>query len=264
VTLADPALKPYQTLRRRKDLERQRVFVAEGEKVVRRLLDSPFPVDSLLITEEWLRRIDELLGRRDETIEVFLANKAQIEAITGFTCYQGIKAVGRINQPATLKHVLASGPRPRLFLALDGIANAENLGVVVRNAAALGAHAVIVGETSASPFLTRAIRTSMGAIFRLPAVEVDQLVQALAVLRAQGIRCVAAHPSATPHRLSQSDLSGDCCIVLGSEGYGLREAVLEACDARAAVPMAAAVDSLNVSSAAAVFLYEAARQRGGV
>jgi tRNA G18 (ribose-2'-O)-methylase SpoU len=260
--LADPVLQPYRTLRRRKDLERQRIFVVEGDKVVQRLLASHFRVDSLLITGAWLDRVQGLLDERPDEITVFLAEKVQIEQITGFGCYQGIKAVGRIVHPPTLKEVLRESPPPRLFAAFDGVSNAENLGVMVRNCAALGAHAVIVGETSASPFLTRAIRTSMGAIFRLPAVEVENLVEALKIMRADGVRCVAAHPSAGGRTLARTDLTIDTCIVLGSEGYGLRPEVLAACDEGVAVPMAAGIDSLNVSSATAVFLYEAARQRG--
>ena len=260
--LTDPVLKPYRTLRRRKDLERQRIFVVEGDKVVQRLLESHFRVESLLITETWLERVRGLLDQREDEITVFLAEKVQIEQITGFGCYQGIKAVGSILHSVTLEEVLERSPRPRLFVAFDGISNAENLGVMVRNCAALGAHAVIIGETSASPFLTRAIRTSMGAIFRLPAVEVDDLVAALNFMRADGVLCVAAHPAAGSSTLARTDLTGDVCVVLGSEGYGLRPEVLNACAEGVAVPMTAGVDSLNVSSATAVFLYEAARQRG--
>lgn len=259
--LSDPELKPYRTLRRRKDLERQQCFVAEGEKVVRRLLESPFPVESLLITEEWLQRIDYLLRRRSECLDVFVARREQIEEITGFSCYQGIKAVGRIARAGTLDDLLNLQSGSRLFLALDEISNAENIGVIVRNAAALGASGLIVGETSGSPFLTRAIRTSMGAIFRLPAVEVLSLVEALKAVREGGVRCVAAHPGSKQRLLWDTDFTGDCCIVLGSEGYGLRAEVLAVCDEQVSIPMWRGVDSLNVSSAAAVFLAEAARQR---
>jgi tRNA G18 (ribose-2'-O)-methylase SpoU len=259
--LLDPALKPYRTLRRRKDLERQQRFVAEGEKVVRRLLESAFPVESLLITEEWLQRIEDLLRRRSEILDVFVARREQIEEITGFSCYQGIKAVGRISRPGTLDDLLGLQPGSRLFVALDEISNAENIGVIVRNTAALGANGLIVGETSGSPFLTRAIRTSMGAIFRLPAVEVPSLVEALEAVRRAGVRCLAAHPGVSRRSLWDADLTGDCCIVLGSEGYGLRPEVLAMCDEQVSIPMWAGVDSLNVSSAAAVFLSEAARQR---
>lgn len=262
--LTDPALKPYRTLRRRKDLERQRIFVVEGDKVVQRLLDSKYPVESLLITPAWFERVRALLDRRTGVIKVHLAEKDRIEEITGFGCYQGIKAIGRIQTPATLEDVLEQSPRPRLFAAFDGVSNAENIGVMVRNCAALGVQAVIVGENSASPFLTRAIRTSMGAIFRLPAVEVDDLATALRVMRATGVRCVAADPSADDKTLARVDFTGDSCVVLGSEGFGLRPEVLAACDEGVAVPMTQGIDSLNVSSATAVFFYEAARQRGRI
>jgi 23S rRNA (guanosine2251-2'-O)-methyltransferase len=104
----------------------------------------------------------------------------------------------------------------------------------------------------------------MGAIFRLPAVEVDDLVAALNFMGAHGVCGVAAHPSAGSSTLAHADLTGNVCVVFGSEGYGLRPEVLNACAERVAVPMAAEIDSLNVSSATAVFLYEAARQRGQV
>ena len=93
-----------------------------------------------------------------------------------------------------------------------------------------------------------------GAARTLPAVLLE--------LRSQGIRCVAAHPHTEKKFLSQADFTGDGCIVFGSEGNGLSPEVLAACDEAVAVPMAEGVDSLNVGAAAAVFLYEAARQRG--
>ena len=137
----------------------------------------------------------------------------------------------------------------------------------MRNCAAFGAQALIVGETSSSPFLRRAVRNSMGTIFQLPVVELKpeltpkNLAEALRHLRAHGIRCLAAHPHTENKILSQVDFTGDCCIVFGSEGSGLSPEVLAACDEAVAVPMADGVDSLNVAAAAAVFLYEASRQR---
>jgi tRNA G18 (ribose-2'-O)-methylase SpoU len=164
-----------------------------------------------------------------------------------------------------------------LFVAIDELSNAENLGALVRNCVAFGVHGLIVGETSSSPFLRRAVRNSMGAIFQLPVWEVKMantaapsrrddpphfnLVKTLHDLRARGIRCFAAHPHASGKTLSQADFSSDCCIVFGSEGHGISKSVLEACDEAVAIPMANDVDSLNVGAAAAVFLYEAARQR---
>lgn len=256
-----PGLHPYRTLRRRKDLERQARFVVEGDKVVQRFLESDYAVESLLITPEWLERIRPLLDRREDRIDVFLAPKTGIEAVTGFGCYQGIKAVGRITRPLQLRDLVPSLPQPRWLCALDGISNAENMGVIVRNAAAMGVQALVVGATSCSPFLTRAIRTSMGAVFRLPVVEDLPLTEALPYLRQQGCQCLAAHPSGHDTKLPLTDLQGDVCLILGSEGFGISPGILSACDAQVSLPMQRDVDSLNVSSAAAVFFYEIWRQR---
>ena len=101
----------------------------------------------------------------------------------------------------------------------------------------------------------------MGTIFRLPVVETADLAQTLRDLREQKIRCIAAHPHTDRRTLSQADFSTDCCVVFGSEGYGLSADVLAVCDEWVAIPMPSGIDSLNVGSAGAVFLYEANRQR---
>ena len=115
---------------------------------------------------------------------------------------------------------------------------------------------------SRSPWLRRAVRSSMGTIYGLSVVETVSLASALRDLRLAGVRCVAAHPHTDQRTLAQADLRGDCCLVFGNEGHGVSPKVLAACDEAVLIPMANAVDSLNVGSAAAVFLYEVARQRG--
>ncbi len=256
-----PELQPYRTMRRQAEHRQQGIFVAEGEKVVRRLLESNFSIVSVLLPEKWLRELEPLLRAREEEIQVYVAEKALLETLTGFSMYQGLLAVGKVPPLPTLAEIVARSAPPRLLAAADGLTNAENLGALVRNCAAFNAQALIVGETCSSPFLRRAIRGSMGAIFQLPVVESASLTNALRDLRARGIRCLAAHPHADGRTLSQTDLAGDCCLVFGSEGYGLSPAVLAACDQAAAIPMPPTVDSLNVGSAAAVFLYEVNRQR---
>ena len=257
-----PELQPYRTMRRQAEHRAQGIFVAEGEKVVRRLLESNFSVVSVLLPEKWLRELDALLQARPEDIQVFVAEKPLLETLTGFSMYQGLLAVGKVPPLPTLADIVARSSQPRLLTAADGLSNAENLGALVRNCAAFDAQALIVSETCSSPFLRRAVRGSMGAVFQLPIVESASLIQALRDLRERGVRCIAAHPHVDGRTLSQSNLAGDCCLVFGSEGYGISPAVLAACDEAVAIPMPPTVDSLNVGSAAAVFLYEANRQRG--
>jgi tRNA G18 (ribose-2'-O)-methylase SpoU len=299
-----PELAPYRTMRRPLEHERQGIFVAEGEKVVRRLLESSFEVVSVLLPEKHLESFRPLLEARPEKLTVYLADKKLLESLIGFSMYQGQLAVGKIPPPATLDDILSQSRKPRLLVAVDALTSAENLGALVRNCVAFGVQALVVGETSSSPFLRRAVRNSMGTILQLPVVELAKLgqrhqsttkphttdlnlVECLQDLRARGVRCIAAHPHAeswsssfslpstasTPpqdklklelqHKtISRTDFSGDCCIVFGSEGTGISAPVLETCDEAVAIPMPSTVDSLNVGAAAAVFLYEAARQRG--
>ena len=259
-----PGLQPYATLRRPWEHRQQGIFVAESDKVVRKLLESHFTVISLLTDDKWLAHFRPQLEARPELITVYLAEKKLLETMVGFTMFQGVLAVGKVPPPVSLAEILAGSSKPLLLTAVDEMANAENLGSLVRNCVAFGVHALLVGETSSSPFLRRAVRNSMGTIFDLPVVESASLVESLRELRAQGIRCIAAHPRVDGRTLTQADFKGDCCIVLGSEGKGISPAVLEICDDAVAIPMPPTVDSLNVGAAAAVFLYEANRQRGKV
>ncbi|MEY2429174.1 MAG: hypothetical protein QOJ40_2059 [Verrucomicrobiota bacterium] len=260
-SLDSPELEPYRTMRRQEDHKEQGIFVAEGEKVVRRLLESKLCVISLLLPDKWLADLRPLLESRSEEIQVFVAEKKLLETLTGFSMYQGLLAVGKIPPSDSLDTILARSPKPRLLVAVDGLSSAENLGALVRNCAGFKAHGLIVGETSCSPFLRRAVRSSMGAIFHLPFAQVARLAEALRHLTQHGIRCIAAHPHVEGRVLAQAELSSECCIVLGSEGHGISPPVLAACSEAVAIPMPPTVDSLNVSSAAAVFLYEANRQR---
>jgi tRNA G18 (ribose-2'-O)-methylase SpoU len=281
-----PEIAPYRTMRRPLEHERQGIFVAEGEKVVRRLLESRFEVVSVLLPEKHLEVFRPLLEARPEKLTVYLADKKLLESLIGFSMYQGQLAVGKIPPPASLDDILSNNPKPLLLVAVDALTSAENLGALVRNCVAFGVQALIVGETSSSPFLRRAVRNSMGTILQLPVLELNNrrgelheslipgmklgtrvtrpsetLAQTMQSLRARGVRCIAAHPHADGKTLSQADFTGDCCIIFGSEGNGISTAVLEVCDEAVAVPMPPTVDSLNVGAAAAVFLYEASRQR---
>ena len=259
-----PELQPYRTMRRQMEHRKQGIFVAEGEKVVRRLLESKFGVNSVLLPAKWLEELRPQLEARAEEVKVFVAEKPLLETLTGFSMYQGLLAVGKIPEQHSMADILAQSPRPRLLVAADGLTSAENLGALVRNCAAFGAHALLTGETSTDPFLRRAVRSSMGAVFELPIVGTTNLVEELRRLSELGFRCIAAHPHVERRMVEQADFSGDCCIVFGSEGYGINAAVLQVCQDAVAIPMSQKVDSLNVGSAAAVFLYEAARQRRSI
>lgn len=261
-SLQTPGLERYLTLKRVEEHEQAGILVATNAKVVQRMLASRFTVLSALFTPAWLEQLEPKLRARPEAeIFIYVAGQKLLEQITGYHMHQGALAVARIPAARAFGQLLENSPRPLLLAAAEGIASAENLGAVVRSCAAFGAHFLVVGETCGSPFQRRAVSGSMGTIFEQPVVQVANLVETLGILRARGVRCLAAHPRPDAKKLSAVDLRGDCCLVFGAEGPGLTEAALAACDDMVEIPMPSHMNSLNVASASAVFLYEATRQR---
>ncbi len=261
-SLDAPELAWYLTLKRVEEHERAGILVATNAKVVQRMLASRFTVLSALLTPAWLEQLEPKLRARPEAeIPVHLADRALLETITGYQMHQGALAVAQIPPQPGFAALVERSPRPLLLVAVEAIASAENLGAIVRNCAAFGAHFLVVGETCGSPFQRRAVSGSMGTIFEQPVARVESLVDALTALRARGVRCLAAHPRPGATKLSAADLRGDCCLVFGAEGPGLSEAALAVCDDMVEIPMPSHMNSLNVASATAVFLYEATRQR---
>jgi len=256
-----PELEPYRSLRRQEDHRRRGTFVAEGAKVVCRLLESPIEIVSVLLPERWYQQLEPLVRARGGVPDIYLAERALLQDLTGFSMYQGLLALARVPPSPDLDTLLEDAVRPRLIVAIEGLSNAENVGVVTRNAVALGACALIAGPICASPWLRRAVRASMGAVFGIPICESADLPASLARIRARGVRALAAHPRPGARSLYECDLSGELCLVFGSEGDGLPETVAAACDDAVAIPMCAGVDSLNVGSATAIFLAETARRR---
>ena len=262
-SLAAPELALYLTLKRVEEHERAGVLVAANLKTVKRLLASKFTVVSALLTPEWLEKLEpQLRARTEAELPVYIAEQKLLETITGYKMHQGALAVAKIPPLPDLATLLENSSRPLLLAAVEGIASAENLGAVVRCCAAFGASFLIIGETCGSPFQRRAVAGSMGTIFEQPVVRVDNLVETLNLLRARGVRCLAAHPRADATKLSAADMRGDCCLVFGAEGPGLTANVLAACDDAVEIPMPSHMNSLNVAVATGIFLYEATRQRG--
>lgn len=257
-------LQPYRTLRRPIEHFQQGIFVAEGEKVVRRLLDSPLEVVSMLMTPEWYETLSEAGNLKTVTsnhsIKIFLAEKSLLESIVGYNLHQGIMAIGKVPRERTMKEILVSVKKPHLLVALDGLVNAENVGVVVRNCTAFGVDAILVGETSSSPYLRRAVRNSMGAVFQIPVVHVGHLAKTLREFQQHDIKVLGTTPNARV-TLQQTNLRESICIAFGNEGEGISQNILEVCSDVVSIPMLNGTDSLNVASASAVVLYEVQKQR---
>jgi tRNA G18 (ribose-2'-O)-methylase SpoU len=218
-------------------------FVGDGWRVVSKMIECG-AVTRLLCTPEWLGRLPALAA-----VEVRTAPKERLDRLVGFRLHQGIMALGRIPPPPPR----VSGT---LLVALDGLSNAENVGAILRTCAAFGADGVLVGPTTASPWLRRAVRVSMAAPLRVPVHFVPDLAEAVRPLNAW-----AADLRGNRRPYTEVDYTAPVCLVLGGEDKGVTPEVRAACRGAVGIPMAPGWDCLNVAACAAVLLAEARRQR---
>jgi 23S rRNA (guanosine2251-2'-O)-methyltransferase len=197
-------------------------------------------------------------------VKVSYRTRDQLTAIAGTADHQGVVARVAAADYADLDDLLALPARRHqvpFFLALDQVQDPRNLGALLRTADAFGVHGVIVPKHHAVGLTEAAARTAMGAVEYVAVARETNLVNALERLKRSGIWIHGAIADGGVPPWS-SDLSGPVCLVLGSEGEGLRPLVARACDVLLSIPMRGAVGSLNVAAAGAVLCYEVARQRG--
>lgn len=267
-TLDDPRLDAYRNLKDREIAREGNRFIAEGEHLARRLLASDHRVDSVLMSE---RRAEELGPLVPNSVPLYVAPDAVLEGVIGFRFHSGVLACGIRPTERRIEDVLpprGDVTKPLTLVVCPEIINADNMGSLIRVGAAFGADAMIVGERSCDPYWRRSVRVSMGTIFTLPIVRSDDLLRDLYRLREEwGVRLVASvlDESATPlksvrHPESTRPAAPDRVgILLGSESQGLHNRWLTVCDQLVTIPMRKGTDSLNVSVAAAVFLYHFTR-----
>jgi tRNA G18 (ribose-2'-O)-methylase SpoU len=258
---ADPRLADYVSLTDaglRTSLEaRHGLFVAEGDKVIRRAVAAGYPVRSMLLTVAGLARLAALA--RDCPAPVYLVSDEVARRLTGYRVHRGaLAAVARPPLPA-VGQVLAAARR---VVVLEDLVDHGNVGAVFRCAAAFGADAVILSPRCADPLYRRAVKVSMGAVFAVPYARMADWYGGLGQLRAAGFRLLALTPdqsatpigAALPAGLSQA---GRVALLLGGEGDGLSARWMGEADQAVCIPMSASamalgVDSLNVVAAAAV------------
>ena len=251
---ADPRLGDYVALRDtslRTSLESERgLFIAEGEKVIRRALEAGYAPRSFLLAERWLPGLADVLAPH-AGVPIYVVSEELAEAVTGFHVHRGALASLHRAEPTPMADLL--GLR-RLVVAED-IVDHTNVGAILRNAAGLGWDGVLLAPRAADPLYRRSIKVSMGTVFSLPWARVDDWATAIPSLRAAGFTVVAL--ALTPDAVGLDDLVAagvpdKLAIVVGTEGEGLSRRWIEQADAVVSIPMAHGVDSLNVAAATAV------------
>jgi tRNA G18 (ribose-2'-O)-methylase SpoU len=262
-TLDLPELEPYRTLREKTHHWRGGVFVAEGEKVVRKLLESNVRAISMLLSPDWYAQLEGIINNaKFEDLDVYVGEPELLDGIVGFQMHQNLMAIGEIPPSPALEDLCGTNSGTNVHVAVEGIADAENMGMIIRNCAAFGADTLIVGSDSTSPWLRRSVRVSVGTVFAVRILYVEKLLPTLDKLRTMhGWTLAATTPLGGDMSLPVASAEKPLCLLFGSEAYGLSDKALALCDTRFTIPMSPGADSLNVANAVAVGLYEAVRIR---
>ena len=255
--LAAPELDVYARLTEaqlRNRLEPDKgVFIAESPKVIATALDAGYEPLSLLMERRHIEGDAQPILARCGGIPVYTAERETLARLTGFELTRGVLCAMRRPRLPSVEEVCA---RARRVAVLEGIVDHTNVGAIFRSAAALGIDAVLVTPTCCDPFYRRAVRVSMGTVFQVPWAYLPEGWTEL--LHTLGFRTAAMALRDDSVRLDDPRLAAErkLAVVMGTEGDGLADATIAACDYTVRIPMHHGVDSLNVAAASAVAFYQ--------
>jgi tRNA G18 (ribose-2'-O)-methylase SpoU len=258
---ADPRLVDYRDLRDvqlRKHLEVEHgLFIAEGEKVVRRALQAGFLPRSFLMAARWLDGLSEAMAATDAPC--FVVSEEIAEQVTGFHVHRGALA-SMVREPLRdLDEVLAEA---HSIMVLEDIVDHTNVGAIFRTAAAMGFDAVLLSPRCADPLYRRSIKVGMGAIFSTPWTRLPDWYDALLSLEQHGFVSVAMTLGEGAVGIEEAvDGVDKVALVMGSEGHGLSQRWEETATRRAHITMRSGIDSLNVGAAAAIACFVTSQRR---
>ena len=240
-TVDDPRLDQYRSLRGRPADED--AFVVEGVTTLRQALAAGIRLRSALVLPKKLDEVEHL------GIPVHVATREVFETITGYDVHRGVLVIAERPPERDADELLRTSSR---VLVLEGITDSANVGALFRNAAALGADAVVLDAGCCDPLLRRSVRVSVGTVLRVPFATVHDWP---AGLRGHGLVVLALTPRADAVPLAEIERPDRFALLVGTEGAGLTDVALDAADVRVRIPMRRGVDSVNVATAAAIALY---------
>lgn len=251
--LGDARIAIYRQLKTSNLTRRDDRFVVEGEKLVERLVESRFPVSSVLVTDRHEPRVSAWLP---EDVPRYVVPQGLIDALVGFNFHQGVLGCGvRLPWPSLDDLVRDAGERLTLVVC-PRLDNPENLGAIIRLGDVFGVDAVLVGGRCPDPFSRRVLRVSMGMALRLPVLDSPDLAADLRRLQSEwGVEFAATVVDTDAEPLATSGRAPRFGLLLGCEGNGLEPEWAELCDRRVTIPMRPGAESLNVAVAAGILLY---------
>jgi tRNA G18 (ribose-2'-O)-methylase SpoU len=258
----DSLLEDYRALNdpeRRRELERRGgFFVVEGALALEALLDSEFPIRSVLAAERKAESVRSLVGSRAPLV---VRSDDEVEAIAGFPFHRGVLAAATRRPLPGVADVLKG---TELVVVAEGLTDHENVGGLFRNAAAFGVDAVLLDPATADPLYRRSVRVSLGHVLRVPWTRLPAWPAGLGELRRRGFELLALTPAPQAEAIDAVALDFEArkpraALLVGAEGPGLSDAALATCDRQVRIPIAPGVDSLNVATAAAVAFHRLGR-----
>lgn len=247
----DPRIAAYTAIRER-DLTGgvDGRFIVEGKVTLGILLaKSRFEIQSLFLCETRLEPLADLLVSVPNHVPIYTAPQALMDEIAGFPIHRGVLACAKKGSTLQLSSIIG----PKRLLVLNEISNHDNVGAAFRNAAAFGVGGVLLDERSCDPLYRKAIRVSSGSSLWLPYVHGGTGAEHIAALKASGYAVWAMTPRASAAPLQEMVIPNKVAIMLGAEGTGLPDALIEQSDA-VRIPMVAGFDSVNVATAGAIAL----------
>ena len=241
------------------------IFIAESPKVIERALDAGYEPLSMLVESKQIDGEAKCVIERLGDIPIYTADFDVLTGITGFELTRGALCAMRRKKLPTVEKICED---KRRIAVLDGVVNPTNVGAIIRSAAALGIDAVLLTSDCADPLYRRAIRVSMGTVFQIPWTIIDcskfkNKSEYIHKLNNLGFKTVAMALKENSIGIDDGCLSeaDRLAVIMGAEGYGLSDDVINACDYTAMIPMSHGVDSLNVAAASAVTFWELGKRR---
>jgi tRNA G18 (ribose-2'-O)-methylase SpoU len=250
----DPRVAAYRAVRERDLVGRDGRFIAEGEVVLRVLVESTLHrPQSLLIAERRIAALAPLLARLSDDVPVYAAPQRVMDGIAGFPIHRGILALGQRAPAVDPAGLLAALGGPALVVVLFGIANHDNMGGIFRNAAAFGADAVLLDAHCCDPLYRKAIRVSVGGALIVPFARFGPDDDPVALLARHHFEPIALSPGGST-TLAALARPPRAALLLGAEGPGLPSQIL-ARTRTVRIPMAGSFDSLNVATTSGIVLH---------
>ena len=258
-------LAPFRSLKVRHS-KKNNIFIVESKAAVLSLLKTGLEIISCLTTPEVYESFcKKTPAFKKLTIPAYLLKRDEIEKLIGFRFHQGILAAVASPKRKNFSQVFKAVGKPHLFVALNGVHDPQNVGMIIRNATAFAADAVIVDRLTCEPYYRKVVRVSMGSIFNTKIAYEDNLAAALSDIRKKSaLRVIVPLLKGAECDIGDVDFSGDICFVFGNEADGASKDIMRLADVAVRIPHCFKnIQSLNVACASAIFLHEAYRQRKG-